>query len=316
MMSGDAPPDRRAGPEWGEAAARGSDAGSRPPRREFQDRPAAVERAPTAADLDDKWRSKMRPDAPSPAPTPDVSTPSSPAAPQAPASRPRLNLAKRTVSEAPKEGDATDAPAAAPKTSSSIFGAARPIDTSSREREIQEKRELAIREKKEKDDKAREEKRSKEAASKADRAAATATGPTSPKPDTSSAPKEILPRENGGRKASETKDGADATSPAPAAGRQYEILRRAAETEGDDGDATDETRDPDAPENGDIVGDKATLPQEVTREVPIGEDASSASATVTGGETTAEKLEEDGGWSTVPAKAKPGRRGGGRALAS
>ena len=101
----------------------------------------------------------MKPD--SPADSPDASTPTSP---QAPAQRPRLNLAKRTVSEAPKEDNAAASSKASP------FGAARPIDTSAREQEIEEKRKIAIREKKEADDKAREEKRAKEAATKAENA--------------------------------------------------------------------------------------------------------------------------------------------------
>ena len=53
----------RGNPTWGEG--RGSDAGSRPPRKEFQER-APVERAPTAADQDSKWRDNMRAD-PAPA---------------------------------------------------------------------------------------------------------------------------------------------------------------------------------------------------------------------------------------------------------
>ncbi|KEQ90191.1 hypothetical protein AUEXF2481DRAFT_45337 [Aureobasidium subglaciale EXF-2481] len=148
------PREPRAAPQWGEGAAdRASGSGERPPR------PERPERQPTAADMDDKWRSKMKPD--SPAETPDASTPTSPIAP---AQRPRLNLAKRTVSEKPSEDSAAASSKASP------FGAARPIDTSAREQEIEEKRKLAIREKKEADDKARDEKRAKEAATKAEQA--------------------------------------------------------------------------------------------------------------------------------------------------
>ncbi|THX58544.1 RNA-binding domain-containing protein [Aureobasidium pullulans] len=147
------PREPRAAPQWGEGAAdRASGSGDRPPR------PERPERQPTAADMDDKWRSRMKPD--SPAASPDASTPTSP---QAPAQRPRLNLAKRTVSEAPANNDAAASSKASP------FGAARPIDTSAREQEIEEKRKLAIREKKEADDKAREEKRAKETAAKAEK---------------------------------------------------------------------------------------------------------------------------------------------------
>ncbi|KAL6709202.1 Eukaryotic translation initiation factor 4B [Coniothyrium glycines] len=149
----DGPREPRQAPAWGEGR-------EERPRREFQERPP-VNREPTAPELDSQWRSKMRPDAPSPTATPEASTPSSPA-PQAaaPAGRPRLNLAKRTVSEAQPAADAT------PSDKPNPFGAARPIDTAAREKEIEEKRQLAIRQKKETDDKAREEKKAKEAAEK------------------------------------------------------------------------------------------------------------------------------------------------------
>lgn len=154
---GDSFNDRRASPAaWGEGRPQGSqDGGSRPPRHEFQERPS-VDRAPTAAEQDNKWRNKMRPDAPSANPSHDGSeAPGSPAA--APAGRPKLNLTKRTVSEA------VDAPATSGDAKASPFGAARPIDTAAKEREIEEKRIAALKEKKEADDKAREEKKAKEA---------------------------------------------------------------------------------------------------------------------------------------------------------
>lgn len=99
----------------------------------------------------------MRSDAASPTGTPDASTPSSPAPL---ASRPKLNLAKRTVSEAPaaQPANASDKP--------NPFGAARPTDTAAREREIEEKQKQAAKDKKEADDKAREEKKAKETAAK------------------------------------------------------------------------------------------------------------------------------------------------------
>jgi translation initiation factor 4B len=159
--------DRRSSPAaWGEGRPQGSQDGSRPPRREFQERPV-VERAPTAAEQDNQWRTKMRPDAPaakSPIPSRDGSeAPSSPAPSHAlPAGRPKLNLAKRTVSEAPlaspssTSGDAKASP----------FGAARPIDTAAKEREIEEKRLAAIQEKKEAEEKAKEEKRLAQQATK------------------------------------------------------------------------------------------------------------------------------------------------------
>lgn len=151
--------DRRQSPAaWGEGR---SQDGSRPPRREFQERPV-VERQPTAAEQDNQWRARMRPDAKSTEGTPETSTPSSPVPHHAaPAMRPKLNLAKRTVSEAE--------PAAASAHSdskSNPFGAARPVDTLAREKEIEEKRQAALRQKKEAEEKAREEKRAKEAAAK------------------------------------------------------------------------------------------------------------------------------------------------------
>lgn len=173
---GDGFRDRRASPaQWGEGRAQGSqDGGSRPPRREFQERPL-VERTPTAAEQDNQWRAKMRPDPPSvksPGPSRDGSeAPSSPAVSAAtPTTRPKLNLAKRTVSEAPEQpspasvsGDAKASP----------FGAARPIDTAAKEREIEEKRLAALKEKREAEEKAKEERREAARAAKAAEAAAS-----------------------------------------------------------------------------------------------------------------------------------------------
>ncbi|KAK6611532.1 RNA recognition motif containing protein [Botrytis cinerea] len=158
--------DRKASPAaWGEGRSQGqgsgSQEGSRPPRREFQERPVA-ERAPTAADQDNQWRSKMRPDPPAApaAKSPVLSregseAPASPALPSAPAGgRPRLNLAKRTVSEAPADSSSSSA---AGDAKASPFGAARPIDTAAKEKEIEEKRQQAIKEKKDADEKAKQE---------------------------------------------------------------------------------------------------------------------------------------------------------------
>jgi translation initiation factor 4B len=154
--------DRRSSPAaWGEGRQQGSQDGSRPPRREFQERPV-VERAPTAAEQDNQWRTKMRPDAPatkSPVPSREGSeAPSSPAPGHAlPVGRPKLNLAKRTVSEV-----APDLPSPASVSGdakASPFGAARPIDTAAKEREIEEKRLAAILEKKETEEKAKAEAR-------------------------------------------------------------------------------------------------------------------------------------------------------------
>jgi translation initiation factor 4B len=90
-----------------------------------------------------------------------------------------LQLAKRTVSESP---DVTS-PSAGGDAKASPFGAARPIDTAAKEREIADKRDQLLREKKDADEKAKEERRlakeakeAKEAAAKeaADKAAADA----------------------------------------------------------------------------------------------------------------------------------------------
>ncbi|OQV06932.1 RNA recognition motif aka RRM, RBD, or RNP domain-containing protein isoform 5 [Cladophialophora immunda] len=65
---------RKNSPSWGEAR---SQDGSRPPRREYAERPPP-ERQPTAPELDNQWRSRMKPDS-AKAPTPEASEPSSPA---------------------------------------------------------------------------------------------------------------------------------------------------------------------------------------------------------------------------------------------
>ena len=227
----------------------------------------------------------MRPDAPaqSPTATPDASVPSSPAAqPAAPAGRPRLNLAKRTVSEAQPAQEST------PSDKPNPFGAARPIDTAAREKEIEEKRQLAIRQKKEADDKAREEKKAKEAAEKAAAKDAAPATPTEKKKE-----------ESGEEKPRAT----------------FEILQRVEE-----GDSAGQDEDA----NGEIVDDKGVKPQEVVRDPPKAEGSwrQKSSAPAAPADTTTETLDEDG-WSTVtkPVKStKNNRRGGGgapaRAIAS
>ncbi|ORY15273.1 hypothetical protein BCR34DRAFT_478109 [Clohesyomyces aquaticus] len=287
----DGPRERKQSPAWGEGR---SQDGSRPPRREFQERPQ-YDRQPTAPELDNQWRSRMRPDAAAKSPpggTPETSVPSSPAAaPAALATRPRLNLAKRTVSEA---GEL--APASSTSDSkSNPFGAARPIDTAAREKEIEEKRQQAIRQKKEAEDKAREERKAKEAAEKAASKEKAGSG-APPTPTTEKS------KENGGDE-----------KPAKS---NFEILRRAGDgdvVEGEEEDAVD------TPANGNIVDDKAIKPKETVRDPPKPEGSwrrkSGAPAAPAG--STAETVEDDG-WSTVPQKGKAARRGGGgqRAIAS
>ncbi|KAB8260680.1 hypothetical protein BDV32DRAFT_44239 [Aspergillus pseudonomiae] len=179
---------RKSSPAWGEGR---SQDGSRPPRREFQ------ERAPTAAEMDNAWRSKMRPDQPKESSNPPspAAAPASPAAP----TRPRLNLQKRTVT------DAVSSPAAGTGTGASPFGGARPIDTAAREKEVEERRQLALRQKKEADEKAKAEKGDKQRPAK-DQAKGDKTGPSA---------------DATGRDTADTPQGA----------KNFEILRRAGEDE-------------------------------------------------------------------------------------
>ncbi|KAK3368160.1 hypothetical protein B0H63DRAFT_71267 [Podospora didyma] len=154
---------------WGPGEGRQGTSTSRPPRREIVDRP---ERAATAAEKDSQWRNNMRPDlAKSPGESREGSeAPPSPAgthATLAGGARPKLNLAKRTVTESPAVTSPALSATESKDSKASPFGAARPIDTAAREREIEEKRIQALKEKKEADEKAKEEKRlAKEAALK------------------------------------------------------------------------------------------------------------------------------------------------------
>lgn len=299
--------ERRQSPAWGEGR---SDAGSRPPRREFEPRPP-VEHAPTAADQDSQWRTKMRPDAPSPAATPEITSPTSPAA-DAPKERPRLNLAKRTVSTAePGSG-----PSSASESKASPFGAAKPIDTAGREREIEEKRQLTIREKQETDSKAKEDKAAQDAAARAARAERADRGHaqeedkvTSPTAGSQRGNRRPSRPQNGTRP-SQTKENGEA---APKEKPNFSILSR--DAEGDDAAAEEDEEGEDdavdAPANGTIVGDKETKPQEVVKEVS--KDTAEGAAQNT--DSTAQTMEADG-WSTVAGKPKTKGRGGQRAMAS
>ena len=306
----DGPKDRKASPAWGEGR---SQEGSRPPRRDFSDKPIP-ERQPTASESDNQWRSKMRPDVPakSPIASSETSTPSSPALPQAnaaaptpvpapapaPAVRPKLNLQKRTVSDA----DPT-APAPTPSDSKpSPFGGARPIDTAAKEKEIEEKRQLALRAKKE-----QEEKRAQEAAAKAEKAEKVEKVGKS---EVASEPTKKPVNENTTKKP--TNDKAENSSTNPANGRNYEILRRVT----DDNEPAEENTD--EPANGEIIQDKDVKPAEVVREIPAQNDRRDSSTTGAKASPVTEQMDEEG-WSTV-AKAKNSRRGGGgnvpRAIAS
>ena len=295
-VSHDGPRERKNSPAWGEGR---SQEGSRPPRREFVERPV-IDRAPTAPELDHQWRTKMRPDPPAASPTPsvkDTSVPSSPAAPATlsapaahapPTSRPILNLSKRTVSSA----ETSPAPSSATDSKPSPFGAARPIDTFSKEKEIEEKRESALKEKKAAEEKAREEKRVADEKVRDEKKVAKESE------------KSVPPKEKTNGQVKEKENGVEAP------GKNYQILRRAAN---EDMAVADEGIENEV-ENGVIAEDKAIKPQEIIRDIP---------STKTNGvetqqpEASAEKLEDDG-WSTV-SKPRNNRKGGyqaARAIAS
>ncbi|OQE04401.1 hypothetical protein PENVUL_c033G05731 [Penicillium vulpinum] len=140
---------RRNEAAWGEG--RSQDEGSRPPRPEH----VRPEPTPTAADMDNQWRARMRPDETPKEPISPASPSATPAVPAAPAGRPKLNLTKRTVTETSTPTSASGDSKASP------FGAARPIDTATRERQVEEKRQLALRQKQEAAEKAKAEKAEK-----------------------------------------------------------------------------------------------------------------------------------------------------------
>lgn len=306
---------RRNSPAWGEGR---SQEGSRPPRREFVERPV-VERAPTAAESDNQWRAKMKPDAPelptqpahaakSPAlSSRELSTPSSPAAapavPTAPATRPKLNLAKRTVSEVVSE--TAPSPAADPKASP--FGAAKPIDTATREKEIEEKRQLALREKKEAEEKLRAEKKIADDKAREEKKAAKEAEDAA-KPQQVSSPKDKANGQRQEKQEKREKQEKENGGSGPPPGKNYEILRRNANEENSAADEEAEEAEA-ADQNGLVTEDKETKPKEIVR--------TNGAAPAASPETTAETLEGDG-WSTVskPQKNRKNGNQGGRAIAS
>lgn len=285
QRSKDGPPSfRRNSPAWGEGR---SQDGSRPPRREYADKPA-VERQPTAPELDNEWRARMKPDAPVKSPTPETSNPPSPHPEKAaPASRPRLNLQKRTVSEA----DPATSPAATSDTKASPFGAARPVDTAAKERELDEKRQIAIRQKKEADEKAKAEKAEEKRSAKDKGDSDKVNTPTSPRVSKDATPL----KENG-------EEPAQAQAPP-----KFDILRRA------DSGMNDMLADDDNDEDGETqlpVDDKAVKPKEIVVDSPAGQSNGSwRNQEAKQAETTADALEEEG-WSTVskPTKQRNNRR--------
>lgn len=320
-ISREGPRDRRNSPAWGEGRSERSEAGSRPPRRDFSDRPV-IERAPTAAEADSQWRSKMRPDPPAQAPTSDsastakspatmsrepshagsnISTPSGPAKPAAPTSRPKLNLAKRTVTET----SPADTPPASSDSKASPFGSARPVDTATKEKEAEEKQHVKLREKKEAEEKAVAEKKAAEeklkeetkVAREAEKAKTAENGaPTTPK--VSNGPR--VP--SGPRSRNNEQDSAKDSGAVPVR-KTFEILRRQADA--DSAASGEAVENPDA--NGTVIDDKSIKPQQIERDISIptanGNAQNDKSAPASPADPTANALEEDG-WSTVPAKTK------------
>ena len=282
QQSKDSTQFRRASPAWGEGTGRSQD-GSRPPRREYQEKPP-VERQPTASELDSQWRARMKPDAPARSPTPsrDSSNPPSPAPVTMPTGRPRLNLQKRTVSEAVH--DQTSA-ASATDSKASPFGAARPVDTTARDREIEEKRQLEIRQRaeqleKEKAAKAEEKKTAKEAEER-----------------------------NGaeGKEDDATGQEEDVHAAAPSVGKNYEILRRSSEAKnGMTANEDDEAAEPEVVLAG--AEDKDVKPKEIVRDArppkPNGDRRRNSQQNKPApAQETAMTMDEDG-WSTVSKNKK------------
>ena len=313
---------RRASPAaWGEGR---SQDGSRPPRREFQERPP-VDREPTAPELDNQWRSRMRPDAPAPQPTSPVAAHAAPAL----TVRPKLNLQKRTV----QESAASPTPASgAGDAKASPFGAARPIDTAAKEREIEERkvaRQKELEEKakadKERIAKEREEakleqekKKEQEEAAAATAAAAAAAAAT--------AAKTAAVSSTGNKEETEVPQGA----------KNFEILQRV----GESGEAVEGEGTPAAKTEGQAP---AAAPKDSAREAPSqpaksngnwrnaprsrgqqrgprnaqaggppkgqGQGQGQSQAQAAPAAPAASGEQEDDGWSTVAPKQRPSRRG-------
>lgn len=263
---------RRNSPSWGEGR---SQEGSRPPRREFTERPPIPAREPTAAEMDNQWRAKMRPDAPAKSPEPETSTPSSPAPPAAPAGRPKLNLQKRTVSEAQPEGQAA-------ATQSSIFGSAKPVDTAAKEREVEEKRQETIRARREADEKAKADKAEEKRLAREKALAERANKP------------------NDSNDVDENEESNDQESkPQP----KFELLRRQV-SENNDMVADEDAEEDEAPAP---ERDTAVKPKEITRDPPTKANGAwrkkSEPAAEPAADTETAQMQEDG-WSTVSKSKK------------
>lgn len=307
-VSHDGPRDRRNSPAWGEGR---SQDGSRPPRREFVERPV-VDRAPTAPEMDNQWRTKMRPDPPPapaivPARSPalssrEISAPPSPAGASQPLSvRPKLNLAKRTLTEADSPATSTSSTEA----KLSPFGAAKPIDTAAREKVVEEKRQIALREKREAEDKAREEKRLADEKSREEKRLAKETEKAE------NADKDWVPK---GKTLGPNADKENGIAAVPPPGKSYEILRR---TTVEDPSVVEAGADNEGA-NGIVAEDKAVKPKEIVREISTkkvdgnGITNGNPSTQIHSSPDTSAKALADDGWSTV-SKPRNNRRNGNQA---
>ena len=273
----------------------------------------------------------MRPDAP-PAPpvqpaqvakspaisNRELSTPPSPAGGlAAPATRPKLNLAKRTVSEAPSDATSSDAAPAA-DSKASPFGAAKPIDTATREKEVEEKRQIAIRERKEAEEKARTEKKAAEEKAREEKKLAREAeqaGKTEQAPAWKQRPPQEKVNGQEQKKANGQTQEKENGSSAPPPGRSYEILRRAANE--DNSVADEETEAEAAEENGLVTEDKAVKPKEIIQDMNDGSGQTNGSSAAATPDPSADALEGDG-WSTVskPEKKRKNGNQAARAIAS
>jgi len=248
----------------------------------------------------------MRPDAPAKSPTPsrETSTPPSPAPASAVATRPKLNLQKRTVSET----DPGLSAASTTDSKASPFGAARPVDTLARDQEIEEKRQLALRQRREAEEKLKAEKAEEKRLAKDAKDAKDGKDKVVTEQDT---------KETG---ASETQENGSET---PQPGKNFEILRRTSEP-ANDMVAPEDAEDEEEAGEPAIAEDKAVKPKEIVRDVPKAQANGAWRGKDTKKEPKSEpnkatNLEEDG-WSTVSknTKQRNNRRGNqaARAIAS
>jgi len=241
-----------------------------------------------ASELDNQWRARMRPDAPATSPTPEAGTPPSPAHAT---TRPKLNLQKRTVSET----DHAPSPAPLSDSKSSPFGAARPVDTASKEKEVEQKRMLAHRQRKEAEEKAKAERAEEKRLAKEKAELEKTKEAKEAVPKESKEPKEVAsPKENGEEEQPQAQ-----TAVPP----KFDILRRAESSANDmgaDGENEDDAEDHQPAE------DKAVKPKETVPPPPSRANGSwrnGQTPRASHANTSAAPLEEDG-WSTVSKNTK------------